>query len=162
MGFPPENIVLIKTICGDASDDIKNVKSIGEKTLFNIFPEISKEIVTLEEIKSKCQMILDSDSGAIPTKVAKNILEGITDGVQGSDIININDRLVDLTNHEFITEECIDNLNKIGFLSEHKYKAIDSPLLLKKMQDNGIYEHITQEYTSLKKFFKPFLKTFIK
>jgi 5'-3' exonuclease len=167
--FPPENIPLIKTICGDDSDDIKNIKSVRETSLFNTFPEIKDRVVTIDEILDKCKNILSEENGKKPTKVAKHILEGITDGVQGKDIININSRLVDLSSDEFMTEECKSNLAQNGFLSNFKYEANDSIGLMNKMQEDGIYEHIKDNFKHysgssqpIKKFFKPFLKTIIK
>ena len=92
--FPPENITLIKTICGDDSDDIKNVKAVRETSLFNVFPEIKEKVVTIEEVLSKCKTILENNTDKKSLKVAKHILEGVTDGVQGKDIIDVNYRLV--------------------------------------------------------------------
>ena len=39
LGITHENVVLEKMLCGDASDNIKGVKGLGEKTLVNLFPE---------------------------------------------------------------------------------------------------------------------------
>lgn len=157
-GFPPENIVVIKTVCGDNSDDIKNIKGIKETTFFKLFPKAQESIFTVDDMIQKTNEIISTD-GAKYKAQATRIAEGETDGIQGKDIININKRLVDLNLDEFITSECISNLQKNGFLSGFKYKSVDSLLLLNKMKQDGIYDHINYNNLTIKSFFKPFLKT---
>lgn len=164
-GFPPENITTIKTICGDDSDEIKNIKLVRETSLFNVVPELATKVMTVEEVLVKCRELAKTELKGKNKTVVKNILEGITDGIQGKEILSINYRLVNLKSDEFITKECKDNLDEIGFLSDYKFKAIDSVGLFKKMQEDGIYKHIQGNFRSsmktskpLKRFFKPFLK----
>lgn len=157
-GFPYENIILIKTICGDNSDEIKNIKGVKETSLFNCFPDIQKKPLKIEEILEQCKIITESDTTVLK-KIKQNILEGVTDGLQGKDILKINSRIVDLSNEEFITKECIDNLNEIGFFSKEKFVPKDSTLMVEKMKESGLLDFINQKSKNLKYFFKPFLKT---
>jgi 5'-3' exonuclease len=160
-GFPYENIILIKTICGDNSDEIKNVKGVKETSLFNCFPDIQKKPLKIEDILEQCKIINESDTTVLK-KIKQNILEGITDGLQGKDILKINSRIVDLSNEEFITEECINNLNEIGFFSKEKFVPKDSTLMVEKMKESGLLDFINYKSKNIKYFFKPFLKTFNK
>jgi 5'-3' exonuclease len=157
-GFPYENIILIKTICGDNSDEIKNIKGVKETSLFNCFPDIQKKPLKIEEILEQCEIITESDTTVLK-KIKQNILEGITDGIQGKDILKINSRIVDLSNDEFVTKECIDNLNEIGFFSKEKFVPKDSALMVEKMKENGLLDFINYKLKNVKYFFKPFLKT---
>ena len=160
-GFPHENIILIKTICGDNSDEIKNIKGVKETSLFNCFPDIQKKPIKIDEILEQCKIISESDTTVLK-KIKQNILEGITDGVQGKDILEINGRIVDLSNKEFITEECINNLNDIDFFSKEKFVPKNSASMVEKMKKSGLLEFIEYKSKNIKYFFKPFLKTFSK
>ena len=53
----PSNLNLIKTITGDASDNIKGILGVSEKTLLKFFPEIMEKTLTLEYIFSKIEDI---------------------------------------------------------------------------------------------------------
>ncbi len=95
-----ENSVLLKTIVGDTSDSIKGIKGLGETTLLNYFPELTERKVTLNEIiqlasKQQEERIATKQK---PLKVLQNIIDAVTDGVQGKKIYEINDKLVNLSN----------------------------------------------------------------
>jgi len=159
-GYPHENIALIKTICGDESDDIKNIKGVKEKSLFNCFPFVKEKHTTLDDILKECENKLLEDN--IPKKhqtVYKRIFSRETDGVQGKRILEINKRIVDLKNQEFISPRCSLILNKNGFLDREKYTPIKPLEMVKKMNSDGIYEQITGNFKNLKYFFKPIKKT---
>jgi DNA polymerase-1 len=94
-----ENSVLLKTIVGDTSDSIKGIKGLGETTLLNHFPELTERKVTLNEIieqasKQQEERIATKQK---PLKVLQNIIDAVTDGVQGKKIYEINDKLVNLS-----------------------------------------------------------------
>ena len=90
---------------------MQEIKGLGEDTLFNMFPELSEKILTIEEIinlaKEKQSERLSQKKK--PLKVLDNIINGITDGVQGNKIYEINDKLVNLKK-PILTETAINNL----------------------------------------------------
>ena len=95
----PDNVALIKTIVGDASDTIKGVKGVGEKTLLTLFPFLTERKSDLFEVLEealKLQKVRTVDKKK-PLGALTNILEGKTDGVQGDNLYEINQKLVDLT-----------------------------------------------------------------
>jgi 5'-3' exonuclease len=49
-GLPPYNFILYKTLMGDNSDKIEGVPGLGPKKLFKLFPELTDDKVTLEDI----------------------------------------------------------------------------------------------------------------
>jgi len=109
-----KNVALIKTIIGDNSDDIKGVRGVKEKTLLNLFPQISEKEVSLYEVLNEAQKLRNDrvESGRKPLKSLDNILESVTDGVQGKRLYEINDELVNLTKPK-LTEHAIENFNKL-------------------------------------------------
>lgn len=106
LGYLHENVLINKMICGDASDNIKGVKGVGETTLLKNFPELKKRKVTLEEVLDKAQKInrdraLEKKK---PLKWVENIVNGTTDGAQGSNLYEINRKIIDLR-HPLINKE---------------------------------------------------------
>lgn len=100
IGYNYNNVVLKKMICGDASDNIKGIKGVGEKTLFDNFPEFKTRKVTLQEVIDG-SMKLNEERVKLkkkPLKWAENIVNRVTDGVQGERIYEINEKIIDLKN----------------------------------------------------------------
>jgi 5'-3' exonuclease len=89
---------LKKILCGDASDNIKGIKGLGETTLFNNFPEFKEREVTLNEVIEKAKFINEErvKEKKKPLKWAENIVNRVTDGIQGEQIYEINDKVIDL------------------------------------------------------------------
>jgi len=46
----PNNFILYKTLMGDNSDKVVGVKGLGEKKLYKLFPELSTQEMTLDDI----------------------------------------------------------------------------------------------------------------
>lgn len=110
----PDNSALIKTIVGDNSDTIKGIKGVKEPTLLSFFPEIKERRVTLGEIIQHAKELQKErfETKKKPLKSLDNIINGITDGVQGDKIYEINHKLVSLKN-PMVTEDAIDMLNDL-------------------------------------------------
>ncbi len=104
------NSGLIKIITGDASDNIKGIKGVKEKTLLKYFPELSEKKLTLTEIFSKIDVIQSDRKTRL--KTLDNILNGVTIGVQKDKLYEINEKIISLKN-PLITEECKTNLDTL-------------------------------------------------
>lgn len=106
LGYNYQNVLLKKMICGDVSDNIKGIKGVGEVTLFTQFPEIKERKVTLEEVIEKARQINEQRVAdkKKPLKWAENIVNRVTDGVQGEKVYEINRKVIDLKN-PILTEE---------------------------------------------------------
>lgn len=109
MGYHYSNVLLKKMLCGDTSDNIKGVKGLGEKTLFDNFPEILERKVTLDEVIKHAEEINRNriSEKKKPLKWAENVINGITDGMQGNRLYEINRKIIDLRN-PLMTTESID------------------------------------------------------
>lgn len=116
LGYNYQNVLLKKMICGDASDNIKGIKGVGEKTLFDNFPEIKERKVTLDEVIDKARMINEqrANEKKKPLKWAENIVNGVTDGVQGDKVYEINRKVIDLK-HPILTEEAIELMDSMMY-----------------------------------------------
>ena len=109
-----ENACLFKMLIGDNSDSIKGIKGLGEETLYNNFPEITEREISLEELidLAKEKQATRVAEKKKPLKVLDNIINGVTDGVQGSKIYEINEKLINLRK-PLMTEKAINNFNEL-------------------------------------------------
>lgn len=98
MGYDYHNVLLKKVICGDTSDNIKGIKGVGETTLFNNFPEIREREVTLDEIIEKARLLNEQhvSEKKKPLKWAENIVNRVTDGCQGEQVYELNEKIINL------------------------------------------------------------------
>lgn len=115
-GINYQNVVLKKVLCGDTSDNIKGIKGFGEKTLLNNFSEITKRKVTLNEVIEKAKNINEERAKLKkkPLKWAENIVNRVTDGVQGSEIYEINEKIIDLKK-PLMTDEAVEMIENIMY-----------------------------------------------
>lgn len=116
MGYNYQNVLLKKMICGDSSDNIKGIKGVGEKTLFDNFEEFKTRKIELEEVVSRARQINEERklNKKKPLKWAENIVNRVTDGVQGDMIYEINRKIIDLHN-PLMTDEAKELMNSIMY-----------------------------------------------
>jgi 5'-3' exonuclease len=108
------NTVLMKTMTGDKSDTIKGIKGLGEPTLLELFPEAKVRSVTLNEILERTEVLREErkQSKLKPLKVLENIANRTTIGIQGKDIYEINEKLVNLQK-PMLTQDGIEELEQL-------------------------------------------------
>ena len=113
LGMTHENTLVKKIICGDVSDNIKGIKGLGEQTLLKLFPEMKDKKVTLEAVVERSKELLEERKAdkKKPLKSLENIVNGVTDGIQGKDIYKINKKIIDLS-EPLLTDEAIETLNE--------------------------------------------------
>jgi 5'-3' exonuclease len=88
------NIKLVKILSGDNSDNIKGIKGVSEKTLIKYFPELTQQPLTLEDIFSKINIIQNERKTRL--KTLDNIINKVTVGIQGNNIFEINEKIINL------------------------------------------------------------------
>ena len=116
IGFTHENVLIKKILCGDASDNIKGIKGMGERTFFNLFPSAVTEKITLDEVLEKTQELIDErvKNKKKPLAVTENLINRVTTGSQGKDIFEINDKIINLK-HPLLTKEAETELNDLMY-----------------------------------------------
>ena len=83
--YQPTNVILIKILLGDKSDNIKGIKFLGEKTLQTYFPEIEEKTMTLEEVENKAKILVDKEQN-VKNRGLNNLVEGFCiDGRKGEE-----------------------------------------------------------------------------
>ena len=121
----PENFCLAKSICGDPSDNIDGVPSVGFKTLAKRIPELkSSESLSIQDVVDKCKLMVDSGS---TLKAVKNICES-------KDLIKRNWKLIYLDTFN-LSHNQIEKINySVDTFSPTRNKIKIMKILLK----NGI------------------------
>lgn len=97
-GYPVENVLLRKILCGDASDNIGNIKGLSENRLMELMPEIAERPVTIEEVKNRAkekieERILEKKK---PLQWHENIVNGVSNKEYDGDFYEINERIINL------------------------------------------------------------------
>lgn len=133
-----QNAALVKLMTGDTADSIKGIKGVGVKTLVNLFPELSERKVSLTEILEKSKQLQEErkTKKQKPLVVLDNIINGVTDGVQGDKIYEINYALVNLK-QPMMTEDGVEELHNLMEGTLHEPKR-DIQKVFKYMNEDGI------------------------
>jgi 5'-3' exonuclease len=133
-----QNAALVKLITGDTADSIKGIKGIGSKTLVNLFPELSEKKVSLTEILEKAEQLQQErkTKKQKPLVALDNIINRVTDGVQGKNIYEINYALVNLK-QPMMTEDGIEELHNLMEGTLHEPKR-DIQKVFKYINEDGL------------------------
>lgn len=136
IGILHENVVVEKIICGDASDNIKGIKGMGDSTLLKYFPELKTRKMELNEILAKAQQMTDERTSQHkkPLASVSNMLKRVTLGIQGEDIYSVNRAIIDLS-VPLLTQEAKKDMD------DTLYAPIDTNDRSVKNVYSMIYEH---------------------
>ena len=170
IGITHENVVLEKILCGDASDNIKGVKGVGEQTIIKLFPQIKTEKLNLKAVIERSEKLLRERKEAKkkPLKTLENIINGITDGCQGDKLYEINEKIIDLS-EPLMTKEAEDELSEVLYApidtSDRDMKNVDRIIREKgmnKLSDEEKFSDVFASYSRImmmeKKRYQEFLK----
>lgn len=117
LGCTHENIVLKKIFCGDTSDNIVGIKGLGEKTFFTLFPKAIDSKVSVDEIIDMAKEINEQRKREKkrPLKSCENIINRITEGIQGDKIYEINKKIISL-DEPLLTDEAKEMMEMLTTL----------------------------------------------
>lgn len=151
---PISNIVLIKILIGDRSDNINGISHLGEKTLFSLFPEIIDKEIKLEYVLEKSKEKLKQNK---KNRVLKNITEGITkSGVKGQDFYKLNKKLIDLS-IPFLTEEAKEEIKLVAHAPlDPTGRQIEN--VVEMTIRDGVNKFLPKNDNDWLDFFEPFMK----
>jgi 5'-3' exonuclease len=110
-GMCPKNVVIQKILEGDNSDNIKGVMGWGNKTTLKYLPELYSEEISLEYVKEKIKLLLESEK--IEKKKPSKVLEVAVQCIDDMTLDNLN-KIVNLDDpllSKGIKEELDDLIN---------------------------------------------------
>lgn len=153
-GIPVENVVIEKIMCGDTSDNIKNISGVSKERLHELIPEIEKRPVTIEEIKERAQKCIDERIAdkKKPLKWHENIVNGVCNGNYDGDFYEINRKIIDLS-HPLLTEDAVEEIESMMYAPQDPEGRSFSNLY-QYMIDDGIDE--LKSETKFASFFEQF------
>lgn len=145
IGYTHENVLIKKIMCGDSSDNIKGIKGLGEKTFFDLFPKAREEKYSLERIMEESQLLIEErkKEKKKPLVVTENIVNKVTNGCQGVNIYEINDKIINLSN-PLLTEEAINEMKSIMY-SPLDPKGRDFKNLYMIIQENEMIDMLNED-----------------
>lgn len=155
-GYPHENVLPKKILCGDVSDNIGNIKGVSENKFFEIMPEAKKRQVSINEIKNRCKELINEriENKKKPLQVHENILNGVSNKTYDGDFYDINEKIIDLKN-PLLTDECKEEMDAM----------IHAPLDPEDRSTQNLYRIILENKieelmgdTKFASFFSPFKK----
>ena len=170
IGITHENVVLEKILCGDASDNIKGIRGLGETSLVKLFPFIKENKCDLSSVIERSKEILEERKASKkkPLKALENIINSVTDGCQGDKIYEINKNIIDLS-EPLLTNEAREGLDDefYGIMDtsdrdiKNVYELIDK-FGLTELKDENKFSHTFSPYERIKMMevrrYKDFLK----
>ena len=155
---PAFNVRLVKSICGDSSDNIYGIKMVGVKSLIKIVPEILEQEITLKDVLNKINV-----KNKI-TKKEQNIVEGITQKdpkllnkeKSNPNILEINYKIIGV-GKQFLTPKAINGINDLSKEAidpegRHWKNALDL------MMSDGILNILPKKDDAWVDFVRPFLR----
>jgi len=152
INIPHNNVRLVKTICGDSSDNIYGIKMVGLKSLIKIKPEILEENVTLEQVIETINL---KDK---LTQKEKNIIGGITQKstIKEQNVLDINYNIIGI-GKQFLTKEAVNGINELSKEAidpegRHWKNALDL------MMSDGLLNILPKKDDSWVDFVRPFLR----
>lgn len=148
------NVKLIKILSGDASDNIKGIQGVKEKTLIKYFPEICEKTLTLNDIISKIEVLQSERKKRL--KTLDNIKNKVTLGSQGKDIFDINEKIINLKK-PLLTETAKKQLNDL-FVSPIDPENRTTKNVIKMMLEDGLTMAIPGGRDGYINYLKPFLR----
>lgn len=150
----PENVVTLKTLTGDKSDNIDGVLRLGEKTVLKFFPEIVDTPTSIDDILTHAEELIKEET---KNKTLKNLIDGVTkNGTYGKEILDINKKIVDLSN-PLISEEGKDEID-LYYREELDPEGRGYKNLIKYMMEDGLFKYLPKKDNAWVEFLQPFMK----
>ena len=152
--FPHQNVLTLKILTGDKSDNISGILRLGEKTIVKFFPEILDSEVTYDYILTKAKTLLEEDS---KNTTLKNLVSGKTkDGEFGDDFFRTNQKIVDLQN-PLISDE------GKGLVQQYYTDTLDPDgrgykNLIRMMTEDGFFKYLGRSDDEFIRFISPLMK----
>ena len=152
--IPHQNILTVKILMGDKSDNIQGIKRLGEKTFVKIFPEVLETSLFVDDILTKTKQLLEEKN---KLNVLKNIVNGQTkDGVLGDEYYVVNKKIMDL-GIPLITEEGREVVS-LYYSESLDPEGRDRKNIIGMMMEDGFFKYLPKTDEAFVDFLKPFLK----
>ena len=152
--IPHQNILTVKILMGDKSDNIQGIERLGEKTFVKFFPEVLETTLNVDDILTRTKRLIEENN---KLNVLKNIVNGRTkDGELGNEFYIINQRIMDLGS-PMITEEG-QEIVTLYYSESLDPEGRDRKNIISMMMEDGFFKYLPKSDEAFVEFLKPFLK----
>ena len=158
-GYPYQNVVTKKILCGDSSDNISNISLLSEKKLFETVPEMLDRAVTVKEVIEKARSLIQEriKDKKKPLKVYENIVNGVANKEYNGDFYEINKKLVDLS-EPMLTPEAKEDMDAMMYAPQDPEGRSFSNIY-RLVKEDGITElYDESKFSTFFSSFKPLIK----
>lgn len=158
-GYPYQNVVTKKILCGDSSDNISNISLLSEKKLFETVPEMLDRAVTVKEVIEKARSLIQEriKDKKKPLKVYENIVNGVANREYNGDFYEINKKLVDLS-EPMLTPEAKEDMDAMMYAPQDPEGRSFSNIY-RLVKEDGITElYDESKFSTFFSSFKPLIK----
>lgn len=157
-GYPVENVVLRKVLCGDASDNIGNIKGLSESRLNELMPEIAERPVTLDEVVERAKEKIEEriEQKKKPLQWHENIVNGVSNKEYEGNFYEINTKIIDLS-HPLLTKSAEEDIEAMMYAPmDPEGRSFEN--LYEMIKRDGIEDLI--DLNTFSRFFVPFKDLF--
>jgi DNA polymerase-1 len=152
--IPHQNVFVSKVFLGDKSDNIFGIKSLGEKTFLKFFPEVLEMPVSVTDILTKTEKLLEQFPN---NKVLKNIKNSVSKNENKNyNLLEINQKIVDLKN-PLLTEDA-KKLVGLYYTESLDPEGRASKNFIQMMTEDGFFKYLPKNDESFVDFIRPFMK----
>ena len=151
---PISNLIIVKTLLGDKSDNIKGISYFGEKSLLKYFPEIQEKDLTIESILRKTHEILKEGN---KEKGLQNLQGGVsTDGRSEKEFFNISEKLINL-NYVYLSDEEKEEIRELVTESLDP-EGRQKENIIRMMKEDGMFKVLPKREDGWTLFLEPLIK----
>jgi len=152
--IPHQNILTVKVIMGDKSDNIDGIERLGEKTFLKFFPEVFDSVVSVDDILLKTNQLIQGNE---TNKALHNLSKGKSkNGELGKLFFEVNTKIVDLSK-PMITEESRE-LVELYYRESMDPEGRGSKNLIRMMTNDGFFKFLPKTDEAFLDFVQPFMK----
>ena len=169
-GFPYQNVLISKIICGDHSDNIGNISGMSKTTMFKIMPEMKNKEVTIDDFKIRVRELIEErkKEKKKPLKVYENVLNGISNKKYDGDFYEINEKIINLKK-PLLTKNAEDEISNMmyapqdpeGRSLENLYRLVLEDDIIDLLGDtnfSSFFSPFNRLVESEKKYYKKYLE----
>jgi 5'-3' exonuclease len=152
--FPHYNVLTLKILTGDKSDNIEGISLLGEKTLVKFFPEILEKEISYNDILTRAEDLLKEQKD---NQTLKNLLTGKTkSGIFEKEFFQVNEQIVDLDNPLLTDEDKEEILSIVTEKLDIEGRSYKN--LIKYMVEDGLFKYLPKGDDAWTYFIQPFMK----
>ena len=162
-GYPYQNVVVKKILCGDVSDNISNISGLSEKKLFEIMPEIAQKPIKISEVIDRAKEMIDERKQAKkkPLKVCENIVAGVANKEYNGDFYEINRKIIDLS-EPLLTKEAEEEIENMTYAPQDTENRSFNNLYKFVLEDDILDLREESKFSTFFSVFKPFINKEVK